>query len=738
MAITNRRLIVWCIGAPAAAAVSRSLLGEELSLTTMMRRQPIELSTPFPCTIFATYHPEYVRRVPQSSAVVAAHVTRLHDYLLGIAPITPSPHIVPNRAPRLDDPRTISLDTETAGAITGLGQSSFHPTITLAHDSITAHQLVQTAAITLIENGTPGVTMTFNMQDAADRIKLLKWLRHVTTIVGMNLLYDLSWLRACSPHARSVLPAIEHHTLVDISILNMLHSEIRPERGLKDLARSLLGVEMLDPLTKGVTFPTSTNQQLHAYNASDSHYTACLAGTLTQMIRTDYPDTDKLSDYSGTFYSDLISSTLRLSEAGVPYSLPALHALDARCRTTMESSSSILTSADITPSGTGSLTARRRFMDSVIADVPYIVQHPLFSKTTGGSVSVNKLNRQLVVAYLSPDDPRLPIFTALDNYEHTSTLVEHFITPLLHQWLVHRGSHRTDVGIVYPAWYLTPSPFKEERYGEGGTMQGRITCSKPGEQTNPAEIKACRSSRYPGGTLLTMDLSQAEPRTGALLSGDTYLLEAFQQGRDIHSDLAICVEGEGIVNDPYWKSGDNVRDQRQLYKTCRLAVMYGGTPITMVRQVLKKLGRLMDFERARSIIDMLHHQCAGFYEWADAQVQACRSTGCVTLPFTGQSRHVDASVDPLVVVNMPIQTAAANVLLRIQAYCSVNLPSEIKMCLNTYDALTFDCPPGTSQIVRSVLETAIQWVTTTDYWGMLSRHYGNTVPLLYETKETNP
>ena len=92
--------------------------------------------------------------------------------------------------------------------------------------------------------------------------------------------------------------------------------------------------------------------------------------------------------------------------------------------------------------------------------------------------------------------------------------------------------------IAYPTWYVTPSHIKNDSGSAGGTIQGRITCKQPSAQTFPKPIKNCIRSRYDGGKIVAMDLSQAELRVAALLSGETSMISAYNDGMDLHADRA--------------------------------------------------------------------------------------------------------------------------------------------------------------------------------------------------------
>lgn len=137
-------------------------------------------------------------------------------------------------------------------------------------------------SLTTIATMVPGETMIFQMNQKDHQRCLWKWLIHTRVILGMNLIFDLTWMRAGSPVLRRLLKG--SHCLIDVSVLNSLDSEQRPERGLKDLGRILLAYEHRDPLGSGQRFNSQSDPELLAYNATDSTVTVLAARELARRI----------------------------------------------------------------------------------------------------------------------------------------------------------------------------------------------------------------------------------------------------------------------------------------------------------------------------------------------------------------------------------------------------------------------------------------------------------------------
>lgn len=78
----------------------------------------------------------------------------------------------------------------------------------------------------------------------------------------------------------------------------------------------------------------------------------------------------------------------------------------------------------------------------------------------------------------------------------------------------------------------------------------------------------------PGYKLVSVDYKGIELRIAAQLSGEPVFVKAFQEGRDLHKDMAkIC-----------FKTNDPTKEQRDQAKCCNFGNLYLGTPYTLARQ----------------------------------------------------------------------------------------------------------------------------------------------------------
>lgn len=109
-------------------------------------------------------------------------------------------------------------------------------------------------------------------------------------------------------------------------------------------------------------------------------------------------------------------------------------------------------------------------------------------------------------------------------------------------------------------------------FRQAGTTTGRFSSQNPNLQNIPASDGLAKKIREafvsaPGHTFLAFDYSQIELRVAALMSGDEYLIDTFEAGKDIHSAVASRVFGV--------KEEDVTHDMRRKAKVINFGILYG-------------------------------------------------------------------------------------------------------------------------------------------------------------------
>lgn len=244
---------------------------------------------------------------------------------------------------------------------------------------------------------------------------------------------------------------------------------------------------------------------------------------------------------------------------------------------------------------------------------------------------------------------------------------------------------------------------------------GRLSSNQPNLQNIPIrtsrgkEIRKAFVARDENHVLVSADYSQVELRIIAALSGDQNMIDAFQQGEDIHKATA-----SKVFNVPL---EEVTKDMRSKAKAVNFGIIYGQGPFGLAQQ----LG--ISRTEAKNIIEAYYTQFAALKTYQHKAVEDCRSKGFVEtvlgrrrfLPDINSSNAISRSFAERNAVNAPIQGSAADVIkvamAKIQsALKTANLKT--KMVLQVHDELLFDTPKNEVDqvfaLVKHEMENAVK------------------------------
>ena len=615
-------------------------------------------------------------------------------------------------------------------------QTVFHPDRSLHTDKVSVGNLIHTAAITFCEGElddlNPTYSMSFDMQKESEVKRLNHWIAESDTILGMNILFDLMYLRKFNSMFRL---SLSEKRLIDLQILNYLHDETRPEKSLKDLGPVLRTHKYTGLTAQNHRFKGSKDQDLHYYNVLDTHNTVLAYRELVRRIIRDFPGTAKASEYCLDFYSDVLWSVLRMSEDGIPMDINYLEQVESDAQEKIQEALEFCTNHDLLLEGTGSANSKQEFMnllcDTIGGDIR---EHPMLEYTQKTKqISYNDNNRNLLSSKLPSDSPLVDLVLMCKQHSSNQKILSSYCYPLLR----HRRNRPDDQsskiigGRVYPTWYITGG-----RFSEGGTLQGRITCKRPSAQTFPPIIKKGIQTRT--NAIVAFDLSQIELRVAALLSGDDALCSAYLEDMDLHAERASQIFGKKQVTN----------DERQVGKCINFADLFRSGSDTMQSTVLSMTGQNKPKAFFQEIVRTRKEHRPGLWKWQENVIDTCQTEGRYELPFIGQSRFFRGGDKYMVseMVNFPVQTTASNTLLGIQNEMNKKLKTlkkpryetDIRLLLNIYDALYFECPLNKVEELKAYFEEAVNAVQDELYWNFLCSTYKRRIPLKYDCEIRTP
>jgi DNA polymerase-1 len=231
------------------------------------------------------------------------------------------------------------------------------------------------------------------------------------------------------------------------------------------------------------------------------------------------------------------------------------------------------------------------------------------------------------------------------------------------------------------------------RFNQTVAATGRLSSVDPNLQNIPVRGEWGRRIRTafvaaPGCVLLSADYNQIELRILAHLSDDAALLEAFQQGEDVHLQTATGLFGlpkEAIST-----------DMRRAAKTVNFGVIYGISPFGLATQ----LG--VSQAEAKRYIDAYFERYRGVAAWIQRTSRDAAATGFVTTLFGRRrpiARHEGAlrGADERLAINTPVQGSAADIIKRAMidvAHWMRQAQVASKMILQVHDELIFEVSEG--------------------------------------------
>ena len=384
--------------------------------------------------------------------------------------------------------------------------------------------------------------------------------------------------------------------------------------------------------------------------------------------------------------------------------------------------------------------------------------HPLLTYTKKKrNLSFVADNRRLLRALLPESHTDAHTLLAIiDRHTSLQKLLSSYIYPLLHHKRNNPSDTRSillpekinpEVGLGFMSCYLVPGQFSESSSDEGGQVQGRISFKNPSAQTFPPDISACYRSRFPGGSIISMDLSQIELRVAGIYSGDPFFVEEYRKPKpDLHRNMAVAAMGPDIVNSPHWKTGDRRTDPRQWGKTLSFWNVYRGGPSQGQRTLLKFTGRLFPYDFFRALADSRPTLFPRLWEWQERLLASAEQDGIIYLPITGHSRYFtgyrrnerggEAKSLMNEIVNFPIQASAAITTHSIMARLVRTINHSLaRLFLHVHDALYFDVHPSYRTDLLRQVDEAVAHVAKEGYWARLCEHTGNRIDLVHEITE---
>ncbi len=254
-------------------------------------------------------------------------------------------------------------------------------------------------------------------------------------------------------------------------------------------------------------------------------------------------------------------------------------------------------------------------------------------------------------------------------------------------------------------------------YNQTGAETGRLSSTNPNLQNIPVRTEVGREIRRAFGAesgwrLLSADYSQVELRILAHISGDEYLLAAFERGEDIHASAAAKVYGIPL--------SQVTKEQRAVAKMMNFATSYGVTAFGLAQRT--GLSRT----EAEQFMQRYFATYPGVRRYIEETKKLAREQGYVetllgrrryfpvlkTTANTQQAYNVRQAAERAA-INHPIQGTAADIIkiamIRLHRALAAG-GYRARMLLQVHDELVLEVPEAeladVGRLVREVMEGA--------------------------------
>ena len=247
-------------------------------------------------------------------------------------------------------------------------------------------------------------------------------------------------------------------------------------------------------------------------------------------------------------------------------------------------------------------------------------------------------------------------------------------------------------------------------YNQSLTQTGRLSSMNPNLQNIPVRTEEGRELRKlftasEGNVLIDADYSQIELRLLAHFSGCKELIEAYCEGKDIHSITASQVFNVALE--------DVTADMRRDAKAVNFGIIYGISAFGLASD----LG--ISSKKAKEYIDRYFETYSEVKNYMTANVDTAKQNGYVET-LLGRRRVINElkssnfnvrGFGERAAMNMPLQGSSADIIKIAMIHVAEKLKKggyKARLVLQVHDELIIDCPKNESDEVAQILKREME------------------------------
>jgi len=334
----------------------------------------------------------------------------------------------------------------------------------------------------------------------------------------------------------------------------------------------------------------------------------------------------------------------------------------------------------------------------------------------GEPFNVNSTDQLRAILY---DQLELPILkkTSTGKPSTDASVLKKLDHPLVTALLEYRELEK--LRSTYVDGYLPligPDGRIRTRFNQMAATTGRLSSDSPNLQNIPVRSESGRTIRrafiaVDGAEFLVADYSQIELRVLAHMSGDPFLIDAFQSGLDIHTATAARVWGVS--------TDDVTLEQRRRAKMINFGLLYGMEAFGLA----DRLGISRD--EASEHIDAYFSQFRDVKEYMQSVVTTARNQGYTTTLF-GRRRYLPElksdnfrirQMGERMALNAPVQGTAADIIKAAMIELDATLREEslaTTLLLQIHDELILEVPEEEKVVAEKLVVETMEGVAGLD------------------------
>ena len=236
---------------------------------------------------------------------------------------------------------------------------------------------------------------------------------------------------------------------------------------------------------------------------------------------------------------------------------------------------------------------------------------------------------------------------------------------------------------------------------------GRLSSANPNLQNIPIKTavgaQVRRAFLAPAGyRLVSADYSQFELRLAAVLSGEKELIQAFQQGQDIH-----CLTASDVFEVELNKV---TKQQRYMAKTINFGTLYGQGPHSLANLTG------MSYVQAKEFISKYFAKRPHLRRYLDQIRSQSEKQGYIET-FFGRRRLLpeiknrnfqvrEASFRQA--INMPIQGTEADLMKMAMIELDKHLEPDCRQAMQVHDSILVECPAAKAEAVGALMKKVME------------------------------